>query len=160
MRYVLILLFTLLSVSAKSQTSLYLDSVENKVKIGPMAGNRNLAFGVKNILEEYLQEKEIDLSDKAQQSLKVEIIFLDVLTTQSNLSVFHKSEAQVIVRLKGSIINRTNNQIIKSSTAEQSASEISMSTLVVDAGGKLNQQNLSIAIKKSCDKLVTSLLKQ
>lgn len=150
----------LLSVSAKSQTSLHLDSVENKVKIGPMAGNRNIAFGVRNILEEYLQEKEIDISPKAAQSLKVEIIFLDVLTTKSNLSVFHKSEAQVIVRLKGSIINRTNNQIIKSSTAEQSASEISMSTLVVDAGGKLNQQNLSIAIKKSCDKLVTSLLKQ
>ena len=160
MRYVLVLLFTLLSVSAKSQTSLHLDSVENKVKIGPMAGNRNIAFGVRNILEEYLQEKEIDISPKAAQSLKVEIIFLDVLTTKSNLSVFHKSEAQVIVRLKGSIINRTNNQLIKSSTAEQSASEISMSTLVVDAGGKLNQQNLSIAIKKSCDKLVTSLLKQ
>lgn len=160
MRYVLTLLFMMLSVSAKSQTSLYLDSVENKVKIGPMAGNRNIAFGVRNILEEYLQEKEIDISPKAAQSLKVEIIFLDVLTTKSNLSVFHKSEAQVIVRLKGSIINRTNNQIIKSSTAEQSASEISMSTLVVDTGGKLNQQNLSIAIKKSCDKLVTSLLKQ
>lgn len=160
MKYVLTLLLMLLSVSAKSQTSLHLDSVENKVKIGPMAGNRNIAFGVRNILEEYLQEKEIDISPKAAQSLKVEIIFLDVLTTKSNLSVFHKSEAQVIVRLKGSIINRTNNQIIKSSTAEQSASEISMSTLVVDAGGKLNQQNLSIAIKKSCDKLVTSLLKQ
>lgn len=160
MKYLLILLFTLLSVSAKSQTSLYLDSVENKIKIGKMAGNRNLAFGIKNILEEYLQEKDIDLSDKAQHSLKVEIIFLDVLTTQGNLSVFHKSEAQVIVRLRGSIINRTNNQLIKSTIAEQSASEISMSTLVVGAGGKLNQQNLSIAIKKSCDKLVTSLLKQ
>lgn len=160
MRYVLVLLFTLLSVSAKSQTSLYLDSIQNKVKIGPMAGNRNIAFGVRNILEEYLQEKDIDISAKADHLLKVEIIFLDVLTTQSNLSVFHKSEAQVIVRLKGSIINRTNNQLIKSAIAEQSASEISMSTLVVDTGGKLNQQNLSIAIKKSCDKLVTSLLKQ
>lgn len=160
MRYVLVLLFTLLSVSAKSQTSLYLDSIQNKVKIGPMAGNRNIAFGVRNILEEYLQEKDIDISAKADRLLKVEIIFLDVLTTQSNLSVFHKSEAQVIVRLKGSIINRTNNQLIKSAIAEQSASEISMSTLVVDTGGKLNQQNLSIAIKKSCDKLVTSLLKQ
>ena len=160
MKYLLILLFVMLSVSAKSQTSLHLDSVENKVKIGPVAGNRNIAFGVRNILEEYLQEKEIDISPKAEKSLKVEIIFLDVLTTQGNFSVFHKSEAQVIVGLRGSIINRTNNQLIKSSTAEQSASEISMSTLVVDTGGKLNQQNLSIAIKKSCDKLVTSLLKQ
>jgi hypothetical protein len=150
----------MLSVSAKSQTSLHLDSVENKIKIGKMAGNRNLAFGIRNILEEYLQEKDIDLTDKASQSLKVEIIFLDVLTTSGNLSVFHKSEAQVIIRLRGFIIDRTNNQILKSTIAEQSASEISMSTLVVDTGGKLNQQNLSIAIKKSCDKLVTSLLKQ
>jgi hypothetical protein len=154
------LLFLMLSVSAKSQTSLHLDSVENKIKIGKMAGNRNLAFGIRNILEEYLQEKDIDLTDKASQSLKVEIIFLDVLTTSGNLSVFHKSEAQVIIRLRGFIIDRTNNQILKSTIAEQSASEISMSTLVVDTGGKLNQQNLSIAIKKSCDKLVTSLLKQ
>lgn len=160
MKYLFMLLFLMLSVSAKSQTSLHLDSVENKIKIGKMAGNRNLAFGIRNILEEYLQEKEIDLSDKATQSLKVEIIFLDVLTTSGNLSVFHKSEAQVIIRLRGFIIDRTNNQIIKSATAEQSASEISISTLVVDTGGKLNQQNLSIAIKKSCDKLVTSLLKQ
>jgi hypothetical protein len=160
MKWLLILLFIMLSVSAKSQTLLYLDSVENKIKIGKMAGNRNLAFGIKNILEEYLQEKEIDLTDKASQSLKVEIIFLDVLTTSGNLSVFHKSEAKVIIRLRGFIINRTNNQILKSTIAEQSASEISMSTLVVDTGGKLNQQNLSIAIKKSCDKLVTSLLKQ
>lgn len=160
MKYLLVLFLLMLSVSAKSQTSLHLDSVENKIKIGKMAGNRNLAFGIKNILEEYLQEKDIELTDKASQSLKVEIIFLDVLTTSGNLSVFHKSEAQVIIRLKGFIIDRTNNQILKSAIAEQSASEISMSTLVVDTGGKLNQQNLSIAIKKSCDKLVTSLLKQ
>lgn len=160
MKYLFMLLFLMLSVSAKSQTSLHLDSVENKIKIGKMAGNRNLAFGIRNILEEYLQEKDIDLTDKASQSLKVEIIFLDVLTTSGNLSVFHKSEAQVIIRLRGFIIDRTNNQILKSTIAEQSASEISMSTLVVDTGGKLNQQNLSIAIKKSCDKLVTSLLKQ
>lgn len=150
----------MLSVSAKSQTSLHLDSVENKIKIGKMAGNRNLAFGIRNILEEYLQEKDIDLSDKAQQSLKVEIIFLDVLNTQTNLSVFHKGEAKVVIRLRGFILNRTNNQVIKSAVAEQYATEVSISTLVVDSGGKLNQQNLSIAIKKSCDQLVTSLLKQ
>jgi hypothetical protein len=150
----------MLSVSVKSQTSLHLDSVENKIKIGKMASNRNLAFGIRNILEEYLQEKDINLTDKANHSLKVEIIFLDVLTTSGNLSVFHKSEAKVIIRLKGFIIDKTNNQIIKSTVAEESASEISMSTLVVDTGGKFNQQNLSIAIKKCCEKLVTTLMKQ
>ena len=160
MKHLFILFLMMLSVSVKSQTSLHLDSIENKIKIGKMAGNRNLAFGVKNILEEYLQEKDIDLSDKAQQSLKVEIIFLDVLNTQTNLSVFHKGEAKVVIRLRGFILDRTNNKVIKSAVAEQYATEVSISTLVVDSGGKLNQQNLSIAIKKSCDQLVTSLLKQ
>lgn len=125
-----------------------------------MAGNRNLAFGVKNILEEYLQEKDIELVANSDHSLKVEIIFLDVLNTQTNLSVFHKGEAKVVVRLRGFIINRTNNQVLKSAVAQEYATEVSISTLVVDSGGKLNQQNLSIAIKKSCDQLVTSLLKQ
>lgn len=159
MRWLLILLFTMLSVSAKSQTSLYLDSVENKIKIGKMAGNRNLAFGVKNILEEYLQEKEIELVANSDQSLKVEIIFLDVLNTQSNMSVFHKNSSAVVIRLRGSIINRLTKQTIKTAVAEERATEISMSTLVIDTGGKLNQQNLSSALKKACGSLVTNLLK-
>lgn len=159
MRWLLILLFTMLSVSAKSQTSLYLDSVENKIKIGKLAGDRNLAFGVRNILEEYLQEKEIELSSNAGQLLKVEIIFLDVLNTQSNMSVFHKNSSAVVIRLRGSIINRSTKQTIKTAVAEERATEISMSTLVIDTGGKLNQQNLSSALKKACGSLVTNLLK-
>jgi hypothetical protein len=149
----------MLSVSAKSQTLLYLDSVENKIKIGKMAGNRNLAFGVKNILEEYLQEQDVPLSPKAEQSLKVEIIFLDVLNTQSNMSVFHKNSSAVVIRLRGYIINKSTKQIIKTAVAEERATEISMSTLVIDTGGKLNQQNLSSALKKACGSLVTNLLK-
>ena len=41
---------------------------------------------------------------------------------------------------------------------EESSSEISMSTLIVDEGGKFNQTSLSNALKKGCDKLVTKLL--
>ena len=149
----------MLSVSAKSQTLLYLDSVENKIKIGKLVGDRNLAFGVKNILEEYLQEQDVPLSPKAEQSLKVEIIFLDVLNTQSNMSVFHKNSSAVVIRLRGYIINKSTKQIIKTAVAEERATEISMSTLVIDTGGKLNQQNLSSALKKACGSLVTNLLK-
>ena len=36
---------------------IYVEKVTNKVVIGKLAGNRNLEFGVKNILEEYIQEK-------------------------------------------------------------------------------------------------------
>ena len=50
---------------------IWVESVENQVKIGKLAGNRNLAFGVKNILEEYLQEQGYDLAKDAPYKLKV-----------------------------------------------------------------------------------------
>jgi len=40
---------------------------------------------------------------------------------------------------------------------EESSSEISMSTLIVDEGGSFNQTSLSNALKKGCDKLITKL---
>ena len=35
----------------QAEDHVWVDGVENQVKIGKLAGNRNLAFGVKNILE-------------------------------------------------------------------------------------------------------------
>ena len=132
------------------------ESVENKVKIGKLAGNRKLEFGVKNILEEYLQERGLDLSQDATQRLKVEIIFLDVLTTKSNISVFHRGEQEVVIRLKGILYKDGKKE--KEVIVEESSSEISMSTLIVDEGGKFNQTSLSNALKKASDKLITKLL--
>ncbi len=80
---------------------IWVENVENQVKIGKLAGNRNLAFGVKNILEEYLQEIGYDLAKDAPYKLKVNIVYLDVLTTKTNISVFHKGEEEVVVRLQG-----------------------------------------------------------
>ena len=40
---------------------------------------------------------------------------------------------------------------------EEESSEISMSTLIVDNGGKFNQTSLSNAIKKASDKLVNKI---
>jgi len=72
-------------------------SVENKVQIGAVAGNRNIEFGVKNILEEFLQESGHDVSDDAPNQIKVEILYLDVIKTQSNLSVFHRNSDAVVI---------------------------------------------------------------
>jgi hypothetical protein len=80
---------------------IWVESVVNNVKIGKLAGNRNLEFGVKNMLEEYLQEKSYDLTPSAPNKLKVEIVYLDVLTTKKNVSVFHKNEEEVVIRMKG-----------------------------------------------------------
>jgi hypothetical protein len=47
---------------------------------------------------------------------------------------------------------------LKEIMVEESSSEISMSTLIVDEGGKFNQTSLSNALKKASEKLVTKLL--
>ena len=123
-----------------------------------LLGNRNLAFGVKNILEEFLQEKGLDLSPDASQKLQVKIVFLDVLTTKKNISVFHSNEEEVVIRLKGTLFK--DGKKTKEVMVEESSSEISMSTLIVDQGGKFNQTSLSNALKKASDKLITKLLEK
>jgi hypothetical protein len=138
-----------------AEEHIWVESVENKVKVGKLAGNRNLAFGVKNVLEEALQEKGLDLAPSATQRLKVEIIYLDVLTTKSNLSVFHKGEEEVVIRLKGTLYKdgKKDKEVI----VEEGSAEISMSTLIIDEGGKFNQTSLSNALKKGSVKLISKL---
>jgi hypothetical protein len=139
-----------------AEEHIWVESVTNEVKIGKLAGNRKLEFGVKNILEEYLQERGLDLASDATQRLKVSIIFLDVLSTKKNISVFHSGEEEVVIRLKGTLYKdgKKDKEVI----VEESSSEISMSTLIIDEGGKFNQTSLSNALKKGSDKLITKLL--
>jgi len=139
----------------QAEDHIWVEGVENQVKIGKLAGNRNLAFGVKNILEEYLQEKGYDLSPNAPYKLKVNIVYLDVLTTKTNIAVFHKGEEEVVVRLQGILYKDGKKE--KEVVVEEGSSEISMSTLIVDQGGKFNQTSLSNALKKASDSLIKKL---
>ena len=139
----------------EAKDHIWVEAVENQVKIGKLAGNRNLGFGVKNILEEYLQEAGYDLTESAQYKLKVNIVYLDVLTTKTNISVFHKGEEEVVVRLQGILYKEGKK--VKEVVVEESSSEISMSTLIVDEGGKFNQTSLSNALKKASDSLIKKL---
>ena len=142
----------------KAEDHIFVENVTNEVKIGKLAGNRNLAFGVKNILEEFLQEKGYDLSPNAPYKLNVQIVYLDVLTTKKNISVFHKNEEEVVIRLKGTLTKDGKKE--KELVVEESSSEISMSTLIVDEGGQFNQTSLSNALKKASDKLITKLFEK
>ena len=136
---------------------IFVEKVTNSVVIGPVAGNRGLEFGVKNILEEFLleKEKEYDLDPKSPNRLQVEIIFLDVLTTKKNVSVFHSNAETVVIRMRGTMV--VNGKKGKPVVVEESSSEISMSTLLIDEGGKFNQTSLSNALKKSCESLINKL---
>jgi hypothetical protein len=144
------------NIMYNAEDHIWVESVTNEVKIGKLAGNRKLEFGVKNILEEYLQERGLDLAPSATRKLKVSIIYLDVLSTKKNVSIFHSGEEEVVIRLRGTLYKdgKKDKEVI----VEESSSEISMSTLIVDEGGKFNQTSLSNALKKGSDKLITKLL--
>ena len=139
----------------QEEDHIWVESVENQVKIGKLAGNRNLAFGVKNILEEYLQEAGYDLAKDSKYKLKVNIVYLDVLSTKTNISVFHKGEDETVVRLQGILYKEGKK--VKEVVVEEGSTEVSMSTLIVDEGGKFNQQSLSNALKKASDSLIKKL---
>ena len=134
-----------------------IDNVSNNVKIGTLAGNRNLAFGVRTIIEEYIQDANIDINPNSENILDIQIVYLDVLNTKKNISIIHSGEEEVVVRLRGILYQ--NGKKIKDVVVEESSSEINMSTLVVAEDGKFNQTSLSNALKKSCNKLVDKLLK-
>jgi len=144
------------NISYEGPKDITIGAITNKVQIGNLAGNRKLEFGVKNILEEVFQEREIFLDPTSKNMLKVDIIYLDVLKTQSSLSIIHKNKESVVIRLQGFYYK--DGKLEKKFLVEESADEISMSTLLVDEGGKFNNQNLSSALKKACNSLVTKII--
>ena len=143
---------------AQSTEPVFVEKVVNSVQIGPLTGNKNLAFGVKNILQELVQENHslMETIDENTIVLKTEIVFFDILTTKKNISVFHSDETEVVIRIKGTLYK--NGKKLKQFLAEESSSEVSTSTLLVNEGGQFNQQSARKAIKKTCETLIKKLL--
>jgi hypothetical protein len=163
MRYlvvVFVLIAMLLTGHNHSNPSIYILPVKNSIKMGVLAGNVNLTLGVKNILSEALADKEYQLAltqDSSDYTLQADLIYFDIMTTGSNLSVFHKSEAKTIIRIKGTLYK--GDKKVKETIVEESSSEISSSTIAIDNGGGFNQQAARQAVKKACIKLVENLTK-
>jgi uncharacterized lipoprotein YajG len=138
----------------------YIQSVENKIQIGPLSKNRNLVFGFKNILLENLQELDYEVTDSlsnSDYSLKVELLYFDVIQTNQGVSVFHKNDNETILRIKGYLYDK-NGKKIKDAVANGKSSEISLSTLIISEGGGINQTSVSNVIKKSSETLIQNLL--
>lgn len=129
--------------------------ITNKIQVGNLTGNRKLEFGVKNVLEEIYQSKDYELDHNSPNVLKVDIVYLDVLKTQSSFSIVHNNKESVVIRLQGFLYK--GDKLVKKVLVEESADEISMSTLLIDEGGKFNNQNLSTALKKACSSLVNKI---
>jgi thioredoxin-related protein len=157
------LAFIMLTPIRDTQESkkIFIQSVDNKIELGPLTKNRNLSFGVKNILLENLQELNYEVTDSVQNSdysVKVELLYFDIVQTNSGFSVFHKNDSETILRIKGYLYNKQGKKI-KEYVATGKSSEVSVSTLIIAEDGKFNQTSVSNVIKKSSETLIQNLFK-
>ena len=154
MKLLLFLLSFLFSFSITAQ-EVNIGTVENKIILGDLAGNRDLSFGVKNVLEEVVQDAGYDLNPNSSLLITVGILFFDVKKNNVQLAVYSKNTDIYTIIARATLIK--NGKKKKQVTAKGQAKSISSATLVVDKGGKFSQANVSTAIKKLCEDLITKL---
>ena len=126
--------------------------VTNEIRMGKFAGNRNLAIGVRNILEELLLDLDYDLSDQASTQVNVRLVFFDIKDIGTNIGILHRDVALTQIIAIGELVK--NGKVKKRTTQKGVSKTISTSTLVVADDGTFNQQTASIALKKLCENII------
>jgi len=145
----------MIGINAYSQETIHIQEVTNNIVMGPFAGNRNLAFGVKNILEEVIQDKDYYLDENASKSIKVELLYFDVKKNSMQLAAYgRKVDITQIIAGARLIVD---GKVVKEVTAKGTSKSISTSTLIIDDGGKFSQAGVSSALKKVCEQLIDKL---
>jgi len=129
--------------------------VENKIVLGDLAGNRNFAFGVKNVLEEVAQDMGYDLNPNSPLEITVDLLFFDVKKTSIQAAVYNKTTDTYSIIARATLYKDGKKKKIATSKGE--AKSISTATLIIDEGGKFSQANVSTAIKKLCEDLIVKL---
>ena len=154
MKLLLFLLSFLFSFSLTAQ-EVKIGSIDNKIILGDLAGNRDLVFGVQNVLEEVVQDAGYDLNPNSSLEITVDILFFDVKKNNVQLAVYSKNTDIYTIIARATLYK--NGKKKKQVTAKGQAKSISSATLVVDEGGKFSQTNVSTALKKVCIELIDKL---
>ena len=138
------------------QNLIKVGEVTNEIRMGKFAGNRNLALGITNILEEIILEYDYDLYDGASKRINVRLIFFDIKNMGTSIAVYRKGVALTQIAAIGELVE--DGKVIKTSKQKGSSKQISTTTLVIAADGKFNQQTASIALKRVCEAIIKDLL--
>ena len=147
----------LLGTSSYSQQTIHIQEVTNNIVMGPFAGNRDLAFGVKNILEEIVQDRDYYLSEDAPKSVKVELLDFDICRAPAGaLQISYGRKADITQIIAGARLI-IDGEIVKEVVAKGTSKSISTATLIIDDGGKFSQAGVSSALKKVCEQLIDKL---
>ena len=102
MKWTIVTLSCLIGFLAKAQ-EINIGKVENKIVLGDLAGNRDLAFGVRNVLEEVVQDAGYDLNPNSISEITVEILFFDVQKNNIQLAVYGKQIDVYMIAAKATL---------------------------------------------------------
>ena len=154
MKLLIFLLSFLFGFSVVAQ-EVKIGNVTNKIILGDLANNRDLAFGVKNVLEEVVQDAGYDLNPNSQLEITVDILFFGIKKNNMQIAIYSKNTDIYTVVARATLYKGKKKK--KHVLARGQAKSISTATLVVDEGGEFSQANVSTAIKKLCEQLIDKL---
>lgn len=133
-----------------SAQDIKINDIKNSIQTGPLVGNRNVGFGLKNILEEVVQDQDYNLNDKSKNILNVELIYFDVKRTQSNIALYSKSSSQTEIIA----IAKYKKKKVK---VKGTAKDITTSLILLNKQGKFTQNSVSVALKKLSENIIKKL---
>jgi hypothetical protein len=151
-----VILFLLMGVTNTFSQEIKIGEVTNEIRLGPFAGNVDLAMGVRNILEELLMDSEYDLWDGADTQINIRLVFFDVKNIGKSIGIYHNKVSATQIIAIGEL--QKGKKIKKRVTKKGVSKEISSSTLVIASDGSFNQQTASSALKKVLIQIVEELL--
>jgi len=154
---IFIVLISFTNLYSQDLKQIKVGEVSKEIKLGPFAGKRNMAMGVKNILEEYLQEMDYELNPNSEEEIRIRLVFFDVKNIGKSIGVYHNDVSLTEIIAQGELVK--NGKVIGKTIQKGQSKEVSVSTLVVADDGTFNQQTASIALKKVLEAIVKDLLK-
>jgi hypothetical protein len=154
---IFVVLISFTNLYSQDLKQIKVGEVSNEIKLGPFAGKRNMAMGVKNILEEYLQDMDYELSPSAEEEIRIRLVFFDVKNIGKSIGLYHNDVSLTEIIAQGELVK--NGKFVSKTIQKGQSKEVSVSTLVVADDGTFNQQTASIALKKVLEAIVRDLLK-
>ena len=146
MKYIKGIILSLLPLFIFSQ-EIKIEEVKNSIVTLQYSNARSLTFGIKNILEELVQDEGWYLNDKSTNKLEVELVYFGGKRTTANVAVYSKKSnvIEIIAKCK------CNGNIVM---AKGKAKDVTTSVILLNEQGDFTQTSLSSAIKKMCEQII------
>lgn len=129
-----------------------ISDVQNNIQFGPMVGESSITFGVKNILEELVQDEGYDLNPNSKDSMIVELVYYGKTRKQKSIVLYTQKE-NIVEIISFAKIN-DNGKVIK---AVGIGKDMRSSTVILNNEGKLQRSTINTALRKMCEQIVKKL---